>query len=153
MPPHRLSLKVGCPIILLRNMFPKSGLFNGTRLIVQRLGLQHIEAAILDAPSKGQVELIPRIFVPIDKSMPFELHRLQLPVRLAFTMTINKSQEQNIERVGISLQSGVLSHVQLNVAVSRVRPKANLMIFVTEGKLRVLQGVNTPNVVYREVLR
>ena len=32
MAPHRLLLKVGCPLILVRNLQPAQGLCNGTRL-------------------------------------------------------------------------------------------------------------------------
>ena len=34
LPPFQLDLKVGCPIMLLRNIALKEGLCNGTRLIV-----------------------------------------------------------------------------------------------------------------------
>jgi ATP-dependent DNA helicase PIF1 len=34
LPPHVLKLKVGCPIMLLRNVDPANGLCNGTRLVV-----------------------------------------------------------------------------------------------------------------------
>ena len=34
MPPHTLILKKGIPVILLRNLNPYQGLYNGTRLIV-----------------------------------------------------------------------------------------------------------------------
>jgi len=33
LPPHYLRLKLGCSIILLRNIVPSNGLCNGTRLI------------------------------------------------------------------------------------------------------------------------
>jgi ATP-dependent DNA helicase PIF1 len=35
---HKLELKVGVPILLLRNFNQSIGLCNGTRLIVKRLG-------------------------------------------------------------------------------------------------------------------
>ncbi len=35
---HELELKVGVPILLLRNLNQSIGLCNGTRLIVKRLG-------------------------------------------------------------------------------------------------------------------
>jgi hypothetical protein len=34
LPPHELTLKVGAPIMLLRNLDPINGLCNGTRLII-----------------------------------------------------------------------------------------------------------------------
>ncbi len=37
MPPHHLALKVGVPIILLKNLDAALGLHNGTRLIIWRL--------------------------------------------------------------------------------------------------------------------
>lgn len=45
--PFRLRLKIGQPIILLRNMNPKRHLCNGTRLIVHGLHTKFIEADIL----------------------------------------------------------------------------------------------------------
>eukprot|EP00267_Zea_mays_P049928 XP_020402655.1 uncharacterized protein LOC109943571 [Zea mays] len=35
LPPHVLKLKIGCPVILLRNIDPANGLCNGTRLVVR----------------------------------------------------------------------------------------------------------------------
>jgi ATP-dependent DNA helicase PIF1 len=50
-----------------------------------------IEATRLNGKFKGEDVLLPRIpMVPTD--MSFEFKRLQFPVRLAFAMTINKSQ-------------------------------------------------------------
>eukprot|EP00267_Zea_mays_P056141 XP_023156177.1 uncharacterized protein LOC111589561 [Zea mays] len=40
LPPHVLKLKIGCPVILLRNIDPAIGLCNGTRLVVR--GFQRI---------------------------------------------------------------------------------------------------------------
>ena len=37
LPPHKLELKEGLPIILLRNLSTKKGLCNGTRLIIKHL--------------------------------------------------------------------------------------------------------------------
>lgn len=38
MPPHRLSLKIGCVVMLLRNLFSDLGVCNGTRMVVKRIG-------------------------------------------------------------------------------------------------------------------
>ncbi|KAL0449388.1 UNVERIFIED_CONTAM: hypothetical protein Slati_1495200, partial [Sesamum latifolium] len=47
LPPHKLVLKKGSPIMLLRNIDLKIGLCNGTRLICRRFGRNLIEAEIL----------------------------------------------------------------------------------------------------------
>ncbi len=47
MPLHKLCLKVGATIILLRNLSPKKGLCNGTRLIVRELKDHLIVAEII----------------------------------------------------------------------------------------------------------
>ncbi len=44
---HELELKVGVPILLLHNLNQAIGLYNGTRLIVKRLGQRVSEAEII----------------------------------------------------------------------------------------------------------
>jgi ATP-dependent DNA helicase PIF1 len=156
-PPHKLVLRVGCPIILLRNL--TGGLANGTRLIVKRLGERVIEAEVATGPAKGEVVCIPRLAItPSDTNMPFTLRRLQFPVRHAFAMTVNKSQGQTLRMVGLYLPKPVFSHGQLYVALSRVgrRQAVRVLVeggWVNEGDVEnVPAGLYTVNVVYREVL-
>jgi hypothetical protein len=42
--------------------------------------------------------------------MPFQFKRLQLPVRLCFAMSINKSQGQSLRVVGVDLKNPCFSH-------------------------------------------
>ncbi|XP_055543432.1 uncharacterized protein LOC129728984 [Wyeomyia smithii] len=101
LPPHVLKLKVGVPIILLRNMNPPR-LCNGTRLAVKSMMENIIEATILIGSYRGEDVLLPRIpMIPTD--LPFDFKRLQFPVRLAFGMTINKAQGQSLEDCGLDL--------------------------------------------------
>lgn len=51
--------------------------------------------------------------------LPFEMTRDQFPVAPAFAITINKMQGQTLERVDIFLPCPVVSHGQLDVAMSR----------------------------------
>ncbi|PIA60644.1 hypothetical protein AQUCO_00300275v1 [Aquilegia coerulea] len=62
-PNHAIELKVGVPIMLLRNANPKSGMCNGTRLIVIKLGKLVIEGQIITGSHVGERRTIPRIVI------------------------------------------------------------------------------------------
>ncbi|XP_057719611.1 uncharacterized protein LOC130934037 [Arachis stenosperma] len=60
LPPHKLILKVGVPVMLLRNIDQSSGLCNGTRIQVRKLRNHVIECEVLKSNNVGHVALIPR---------------------------------------------------------------------------------------------
>ena len=148
LPPARLCLKVGAPIILLRNLFPKQGLCNGTRMIITQLGRRCIETRMLGGDFDGQLRLLPRIQLSTTEGeLPFILLRKQFPIRLCFAMTVNKSQGQSLQHVGIDLGSSAFTHGQLYVALSRAVDLTNITVLLAENG-----DGKTDNVVYPEVL-
>jgi len=120
LPPHNLQIKVGAPVILLRNIALQDGLINGTRLIVKRISEHILELQIAVGKFTGQTVLLPRFDLEYqDSRIPFVIRRRQFPVKLCFAMTINKSQGQTLQNVGLFLPTTVFAHGQLYVALSR----------------------------------
>ena len=90
-PPHVLCLKPGMPLMLLRNLNPREGLCNGTKLIFEKSLENKVLQCVISGTSR--TVLIPRIiFIPQNGEFPFEWRRRQFPVKPAFASTINKSQ-------------------------------------------------------------
>ncbi|GJU99339.1 ATP-dependent DNA helicase PIF1-like protein, partial [Tanacetum coccineum] len=90
-PHHKLVLKVGAPVMCMRNIDQRGGLCNGTRLQILRMAVNNIEAKIISGCKVGFIVAIPWMNIsPTDKKMPFQLDRRQFPVQVCFAMTINK---------------------------------------------------------------
>jgi ATP-dependent exoDNAse (exonuclease V) alpha subunit len=150
-PRHKIVLKKGVTVMLLRNLNQNMGLCNGTRLLVLKLGQRLLECMILIGSKIGEKVFIPRIDLnTTDVKWPFTLQRRQFPVRICYAMTINKSQGQTLSRVGLYLKKPVFTHGQLYVAVSRSTSRNGLRILIENDD--GLCGSQTRNVVYREVL-
>ena len=135
MPNHELKLKVGLPVMLLRNINQSAGLCNGTRMTITQLGKRCIEAQIITGTHVGDKVYIPQIIMsPNDTKWPFKLKRRQYPLSVCFAMTINKSQGQSLNKVGLYLSKQVFCHGQLYVALSRVTNRNGLKVHIDDSE-------------------
>ncbi|XP_057792143.1 uncharacterized protein LOC131008993 [Salvia miltiorrhiza] len=152
-PNHEKVLKVGSPVMLLRNIDPGNGLCNGTRLVITRLGTHVVEATVSVGYNAGHAVVIPRLsLIPSDSRLPFKFMRRQFPLMVSYAMTINKSQGQSLSHVGLYLKKPVFTHGQLYVAFSRVTCRAGLKVLIC-GDDGDDTCDSTLNVVYKEVFR
>ncbi|XP_050439870.1 LOW QUALITY PROTEIN: ATP-dependent DNA helicase pif1-like [Adelges cooleyi] len=134
MPSYRLTLKVGPIVILLRNLDSKRRLCNGTRMVIIQLRRYNFKAKLLSGRQEEVVIPAIPLMTSEDGDLPFRLRRgVQFPVRLSFAMTINKSQGQTFDRVGLLLASPVFTHGQLYVAFSRVRNSDSVKVRLRAG--------------------
>ena len=148
-PRHRLCLKPGMPLMILRNISPKEGLCNGTKVTYIRC--LNNKLLVCKLSGSGKEVLIPRIkFISDPLMYTFNWSRRQFPVRMAFATTINKSQGQTLLRVGVWLRSHPFSHGQLYVASSRTGDP-DALTFAVRPQENIPHG-KTLNPVFKEVL-
>ena len=148
LPPGELRIKIGCPLILMRNLSPSNGLCNGSRMVVINMSERVLQVQLIGGDHNGELALIPRISL-IPTSTPnftFKIKRCQFPVRLAFA--INRAQGQSVKYIGVDLCIPVFTHGQLYVAFSQVIARQNLKLLLPNDKFLL----KTKNVVYDKAL-
>jgi ATP-dependent DNA helicase PIF1 len=109
-------------------------------------------ATIMQGKYRGQCVYIHRMDMsPSQSPWPFKMTRRQFPIIVSYAMTINKSQGQSLDQVGLYLPKPVFSHGQLYVAMSRVKSKQGLKILIHDDHNKPAD--TTTNVVFKEVFQ
>ncbi|GKA42122.1 DNA helicase [Tanacetum coccineum] len=151
-PPHRLELKIGAPVTLLRNVNVDGGLCNGTRMTVRQMMKKLIEVQIITGNRVGENVFIHRISLNHkDSNFPFIFKRRKFPIKLCYAMTINKIQGQSLSKIGVFLPEPIFGYGQLYVALSRATTPHGLKILIQSQENRIPTA--TKNIVYRDFLQ
>ena len=120
-----LILKEGCKVVLLRND-PDKRWVNGTQARVKRIRDKSVWIEV----AGEEHELEPATWENIRYEHDPEKDRIvervvgsfrQLPVRLAWALTIHKSQGMTLDKVYVDFGRGAFAHGQAYVALSRCR--------------------------------
>jgi hypothetical protein len=120
-------------------------------MIVLNMCDRVLEVMLIGGDHHGETALIPRITLSPSSStadFTFRLKHCQFPVRLAFVMSINRSQGQTVKHVGIDLTNPVFTHGQLYVAFSRATSPVNVKVLLPHD----VSSAIAENIVYPEVL-
>ena len=133
-PDHSLVLKRNCLCFLMRNLSLDDKAMNNTKVQVlstrkQRPTGKHTKNYLLvRVLATGEYFFVPRVTFHFRTECGTRVARKQYPLRLAYAMTVNRSQGQTLDKVCLDLRAPPFSHGQLYVALSRVRKKGNLII-------------------------
>ena len=117
-PPHILELKVGIPVMMIRNVLHPH-LVNGKMYVVKRVtpGLLLLSTTPGDRPSSKKF-VVHRIDVQFEFS-DIKVLRRQFPVRLALSATVHKAQGITFSRLVVDLRTNFLAPGQLYLALAR----------------------------------
>ncbi|XP_068056140.1 ATP-dependent DNA helicase PIF1 [Anomalospiza imberbis] len=128
----RVELKLGAQVMLAKNLDVSQGLVNGARGVVvgfesEQKGLPKVKFLC------GVTQLIKMEKWVIKGPSGVHLSRQQLPLKLAWAISIHKSQGMSLDCVEISL-SRVFESGQAYVALSRARSLAGLRVLDFDPK-------------------
>jgi len=135
-PSHILKLKVGDICFIMRNLLKKEGLTNNTRVKITDIKKYSIRVCTIDTKIP-KFFIIPRIIfkVTLPYGRSFTMNRKQFPLRLAYSMTYNKSQGQELKKCLVDIRSPPFVHGHLYVALSRIRHYDDIRIFCTDDNI------------------
>lgn len=122
--PETLFLKVGAAVMFTKNN-PKEGFVNGTLGVIE--GFNKTSGyPIIKARNGRQITVEPMDWT-VEESGTIRAQIRQMPLRLAWAITIHKSQGMTLDQAVMDL-SGVFEFGQGYVALSRVRRLSDLFI-------------------------
>lgn len=126
-----LKLKVGAQVMMIKNSFQKEGIINGSLGVIKDFSAKKsypiVEFSngkiITIAPEEWVIEK----FDSETKTTKIEASMIQIPLVLAWAMTIHKSQGLTLDKISCDL-SDVFSPGQAYVALSRARTLDGIFI-------------------------
>lgn len=121
--PEKLELKVGARVMLLRNLDVAQGLANGSCGTVQHLTNNAIRVRF----DNGASRIIEMEDFEYIKAGQTRIMRKQFPLRLAYGITIHKSQGMTYDRLMVDF-GRIFDYGQAYVALSRTRTLDGLII-------------------------
>eukprot|EP00462_Mataza_sp_D1_P007381 CAMPEP_0175123576 /NCGR_PEP_ID=MMETSP0087-20121206/2320_1 /TAXON_ID=136419 /ORGANISM="Unknown Unknown, Strain D1" /LENGTH=354 /DNA_ID=CAMNT_0016405283 /DNA_START=291 /DNA_END=1355 /DNA_ORIENTATION=+ len=122
---QRLHLKVGAQVILLRNISVQQGLCNGSRGVVTKIKANTRYPEVRFA--NGLVRVISPETWKITIGGVVAASREQIPLELAWAMSVHKSQGMTLDKAVVDLSS-VFEYGQAYVALSRVKSLRGLAL-------------------------
>jgi ATP-dependent DNA helicase PIF1 len=131
-----LSLREGAQVMFVKND-PDKNFVNGTIGIIEALGKEHVHVRIKDEAGRSKLIDVARMEWQIlryrsDVSGGIEAESvgtfLQYPLKLAWGITIHKSQGKTFDQVLLDLGTGAFEHGQLYVALSRCRTLEGIVL-------------------------
>ena len=131
--PLELKLKVGAQVIFCRNDSSK-GVVNGTIAKVTKLDEEQIKVVLVDGKEleveKMTWESKKSVYNPITRKLESEVIGtfVQYPIKLAWAITIHKSQGMTFDRMHFDLKRGTFAPGQAYVAISRMRTLEGLTL-------------------------
>ncbi len=128
---EKLELKVGAQVMMLKNTYQKEGVINGSLGVIKEFSKKN-NHPIVEFNNGTLLTIAPEVWAlekfDVEKrEIVTEAEMIQVPLLLAWAITIHKSQGMTLDKVKCDL-SKVFADGQIYVALSRVKTLEGLHI-------------------------
>ena len=117
-----LKLKVGCRVLLIKNLDVPRGLVNGSIGIVEEIGTESVRVSF----DNGITEMIKKCEWTLEMNNS-KVVSFQIPLMLAYSLTVHKCQSISLDTAVLDLADAFCYH-QIYVALSRLKTFEGLYI-------------------------
>ncbi len=129
---EELTLRVGAQVMLIYNVAIEDGLVNGSRGVVRRFAKSEGELVPVVAFKNGKEMTVDRAKWEMDDYKG--VSRSQIPLKLAYAITIHKCQGATLDSALIDIGINVFEFGQAYVALSRVRSLDSLYVWALDPR-------------------
>ena len=149
-PPHDLQIKVGAIVMVLRNISMPEQCMNGSKAIIASVPNNYLINLIM-LPSGERVVLRRIRFYYKLKGVKFS--RTQFPLRLAYSLSINKSQGQTLSKVVVDMVAQPFNHGGSYVAFGRAENRHNVRYlpsinYMTSCGVQMVRNITWPQLLH-----
>lgn len=144
--PENLRLKVGAKVMFVKNNF-EEGFVNGTLGVVAKCGFEEIKVRTIS----GAIIDVERESWRIEEDGKSRAEIIQYPLRLAWAITVHKSQGMSLDSAEVDLSASFEKGMGY-VALSRVRSLAGLFLKgLNDMALKVNEEVLEHDAKFRDI--
>lgn len=121
---EKLRLAVGAQVVLKVNLDVPNGLANGSRGVVTSIEKYPMVRFI----NGIECQIEPHTWKFNDKQSPVVIYKKQIPLKLAYALTIHSCQGSSLDCAEVDLGDSIFENGQVYTALSRVRNTKGLFI-------------------------
>jgi ATP-dependent DNA helicase PIF1 len=131
-----VEIALDAQVMLIVNLDMEAGLVNGSRgVVVSFQGAGHMAVPVVEFINGEKRPMYPHTWLVEEYSTKErKIYRTQVPLKLAYAITIHKSQGASLDSALIDIGSNTFEYGQAYVALSRVRSLDALYIHAFETK-------------------